>query len=353
MKNKYYAIFGVLFLLLSLGGAIYLSFQNADTRNKATGLRDCTKEDVGETNWAARCTTLGATKCQIGKDGNNTGYQCKCLDLSPGTCNFYANNCDTFDSKACSTDKVPAPKTLCTEKQAKFDGICVSRGTDVTTFNATLVQCPGEFPANGCGSTKVIRESSSSLCFDKTFCGAQQIDVYSSAGDCWFHLESNDCITPTKPASTNTPTPTRINTPSPTPTGTVVTPTPTNTNTPTPTGTVVTPTPTNTSAPTNTPTPPVISYLSCGYTPCDSTGKICNSGLTCITANNSNQYCSKPELTKQCKVNPGYEGCCTVPNTQGPSPTRIVLPVSGVNFPVQALTIVGVITTLLGFLILL
>jgi hypothetical protein len=38
---------------------------------------------------------------------------------------------------------------------------------------------------------------------------------------------------------------------------------------------------------------------------------------------------------------------------EGPSPTRIVLPNSGVEFPIQALTVIGIITTLLGYLILL
>jgi hypothetical protein len=38
---------------------------------------------------------------------------------------------------------------------------------------------------------------------------------------------------------------------------------------------------------------------------------------------------------------------------QGPSPTRIVLPNSGVEFPIQVLTVVGVITTLIGLLVLL
>jgi hypothetical protein len=38
---------------------------------------------------------------------------------------------------------------------------------------------------------------------------------------------------------------------------------------------------------------------------------------------------------------------------QGPSPTRIVLPEAGVDFPAKTLSIVGIIVTLLGFLILL
>jgi len=342
MKNKYYAIFGVLFLLLSLGGAIYLSFQNADTRNKATGNDKC---------------QANQQICQTNNAGKNTGYLCKCItDLDPNDW-----NCATQDLKECPTEGggVDPNNFYCDPAtKVKISGRCLVADAGSKISVAYKYKCADKFNMNnGCQENETVLRNVGSACFDNNFCGTQQIDLQNQSS-CFMSVEDRNCITPTKPVSTNTPTPTRTNTPSPTPTGTVVTPTPTNTNTPTPTGTVVTPTPTNTNTPTPTgtvvtPTPPVISYLGCGYTPCDSTGKICNSGLSCITTNNSNQYCSKPELIEQCKVNPGYAGCCTVPNTQGPSPTRIVLPVSGVNFPVQALTIIGGITTLLGFLILL
>lgn len=343
MKNKYYAIFGVLFLLLSLGGAIYLSFQNADTRNKATANDKC---------------QANQQICQTNNAGNNTGYLCKCItELDPNDW-----NCATQDLKECPTDGGGADpnKFYCDPiNKVKISGRCLVADTGFKISVAYKYKCADKFNmGNGCQEGETVLRDVGSACFDNNFCGTQQIDLQDQKS-CFMSVEDHNCDV--KPTNTKTPTPTPTNTtiPTPTPTGTVVTPTPTNTPTntptatPTPTGTVVTPTPTNTSAPTATPTPPVIVYLGCGYTPCDSTGKICNSGLTCITANNSNQYCSKPELTEACKVNPGYTGCCTTPLAEGPTPTRIVLPVSGFNFPIQALTIIGGITTLLGFLILL
>lgn len=92
-----------------------------------------------------------------------------------------------------------------------------------------------------------------------------------------------------------------VSSPTPTPTGTLSpTPTPTPTNTPTPTD-IPTPVPTNTSVPASTPMP---------------------------------------------TDTPAYVA-------EGPTPTRIILPVVGVDFPAKILTIVGSIITLLGFLILL
>ena len=120
---------------------------------------------------------------------------------------------------------------------------------------------------------------------------------------------------PTSPTPSSTPTPTRTPTPTQTPTDTPTpTMTPTGTQAPTETPTS-TPTPTETPIPTNTPTGVIIPT----NTPTDI-----------------------PIPTET----PVYIA-------EGPSPTRIVLPNSGVEFPIQALTVIGIITTLLGYLILL
>jgi len=43
----------------------------------------------------------------------------------------------------------------------------------------------------------------------------------------------------------------------------------------------------------------------------------------------------------------------STPTDEGPSPTRIILPLAGFDFPSQALTLLGGIIILLGFLVLL
>jgi len=125
-------------------------------------------------------------------------------------------------------------------------------------------------------------------------CQVIQVDVTGCPGGVAYIVYANDeCPTEPTPTPTHTPVPTVPGQPTHTPTPT---PTPTDTPVPTPTPTNVPGQPTNTPAPTNTPV--------------------------------------------------------HVAEIQ-PSPTRITLPDAGVDFPVKALTIVGSIVTLLGFLILL
>lgn len=157
--------------------------------------------------------------------------------------------------------------------------------------------------------------------------------VCNPSSDCWGKkvCETNeDCDCPTQPPRTptptvpvtNTPTPTTpVNTPTPTPTTPVNTPTPTtpvNTPTPTPTTPVNTPTPTT---PVNTPTPVPVG---CGTKGCDNTTNPCRSGLTCVQANDSSNYCSLPEYTNACKENPSVASCCSPPGNT-PTPTQIIL----------------------------
>jgi len=52
-------------------------------------------------------------------------------------------------------------------------------------------------------------------------------------------------------------------------------------------------------------------------------------------------------------TNPSPFSAVSLSEDNGPSPTRILLPLAGFDFPFQALTLLGGIVTLLGFLILL
>lgn len=405
MKNKYYAIFGVLFLLLSLGGAIYLSFQNADTQKNATN-KICA--DIGDPKARQACADanggdmnapieganeiLNLSRAACGPGDGKLGYWC---DACGGFCTSGKSlTCDQAGIKKCGeypvhgstvtgvgSDCAPpagGQSCNCSGTNVCFintgqcihstgngisDGLCAVWGligspkttaelNDKTlTTNNAIYFCKDKFLVENNNSCNTPAPANFNI---NCYCGTIQIDRGNG-----FTTESMSCKCDTPEKPTRTPTPTRI--PTNTPTGTRTptrTPTPTfiiitDTPVPTPTGTFY---PTNTPIPTDTPVPtstPVPAYLGCGYTPCDNAGKQCTSGLVCITANNSAQYCSLPQYTTTCATNPGYTGCCTAPVAQGPSPTRIILPISGVEFPSQALTIIGSIATLLGFLILL
>ena len=264
-------------------------------------------------------------------------------------------------------------------------------------ITATKYTCPNEWNPS-CGKQEQVVRDGSSLCLERDFCGSQQLDVYYvGGGSCWIDYWDYSCdVTPTNtpvpptntPTPTNTPVPTATNTPMPTATNTPVptatgTPQPTNTPKPTATNTPM-PTATNTPMPTATPTS---KPNTCGGT-CGSNSN-CQSDYVCYQG-----YCRNPSCTSSpdcicpgepnlcggtcgsntnCKSNlfcsegfcrnpscPGQVNCICqaspVPTkviAEGPSPTRIILLESGVEFPSQILTLVGGIITLLGFLILL
>jgi hypothetical protein len=67
--------------------------------------------------------------------------------------------------------------------------------------------------------------------------------------------------------------------------------------------------------PTITPTP-----LECGATECE-TDDDCDEDLICITADDENTYCSKPEYEDACIAEPGQETCC-----EEPTPTATPMP---------------------------
>ncbi len=150
-------------------------------------------------------------------------------------------------------------------------------------------------------------------------------DYFKPDGPCECPQPSN---TPTNtPPVTNTPTPS--NTPTNTPTSTPShTPTPSNTPTGTPPpSNTPTNTPTSTPTPTtpNTPTPTATPIPSaCGAPTCDNTTNPCQAGLTCIQANNGQNYCSKPDLQAACKISHTVSSCCNA-STNAPTPTEIIL----------------------------
>ncbi len=352
------------------GGCICPAGTNPGTNKCAVGgggggQTQCTDQQVKDAGLGgslpARCSSLGAKACQKDSSNKNTGYQCECIDLSPGACSFYANSCTKLNLEACpqssggatsgnyeNSNIISCGGVSCRADECHCQGgeSCVTQVCE-PAIRASCLNQNRAWCKQGAGTT---------CCVEGYKCGSNNTGCV---------LVDLITATPTKKPPTSTPTiPKSTITPTQTPTGTLVptnTPTITITPTQTPTGTLVptntptitltpTQTPTGTLVPTNTPTPTTV-VLGCGYTPCDDNDRPCSSGLTCISADNGNRYCSQPSYVDACKINPGYTSCCTAP--QGPSPTRIILPNAGFEFPAQALTVVGVIVTLFGFLILL
>lgn len=296
---KKYGILSILFLLLSLMGGIFLVKNKQDNRNQAI-----------DDN---KICSPGQQSCQENPQGKNTGFMCKCFtDMDPNVW-----RCNTQDLTNCPTDSgsTDAPwgsyKVGCVvngDKVGEVTGRCITAIAGKKLPQMWKYTCPGRKDIlGGCQENEqVIPAGSSSVCFENNFCGSQQID--SDVWETCFISVVDSCATsPTTPprSPTNTPIPTS-------------TPRPTNTPTPTP-GPSSTPTPTNTPGPTSTPTP----------------GPSSTPGPTSTPVPPTNTPIPTDVIAK------------------GPSPTRIILPESGIEFPSQILTIIGGIVTLLGFLILL
>ncbi len=185
-------------------------------------------------------------------------------------------------------------KTIVVYNRRSFDGCTASPGQDerrcsnAGTYHREIILRP-----NG----------KSSVTFDTNFCGAQQIDVNCGGQDVVFHslIHVTNSVCRPQPHPTATPRPNATNTPVPIVTSGL---------------------PTATPSPT-TPLPPT-----CGQTPCTISPNNCASGLTCVTANNGQNYCSDADLIDQCKASPGFAGCCTVQPTVTPTNTPTATPTS-------------------------
>jgi hypothetical protein len=319
-----YLVLSSLLIISSIFGGTYLVKQTQDTRRRAEELPEY-------------CSPLEKELCQENTQGNNTGFICICTPWSQYEKDFGYWDCDTRDLTKCPTDSGETDPTIftCTEANAKIEGRCL-KAISGTLSLVNHYKCPNVFDTSGgCQDNRQTYENVTQVCFDSNFCGIQQIDY---TANCFMSTIDENCTTPTPvklPTSTPTPTkkPTSTLTPTTKPTNT---PTIKPTSTPTPTK-IISNTPTSTpnpsftltptTKPTNTPTPTTKPTSTPTPTP-----------TTIIIS-------STPVPTNT-----------LVPTqviAQGPSPTRIVLPEAGVDFPAKSLSIVGIIVTLLGFLILL
>jgi len=299
--NNFYTIFSIVFLGLSLVGAIVLVKRNQDFRNLATGSApSCPSGTVSERTYGECCA------CQKAKEVRE-------CTLAGGQKEYYSSDCvhDTPScTNGCSADPTSAPPSECNESFcngisldstcwshagsgcAWIDGSCKCNrgqpGITITgncdsftvsggTARLSVAVCKEEYyPAKtkdkcqadankGVGCSTQMREfgpGTHSISPDVQ-CGIYQVDATGNGWNCAkTGCQWNDAIcsvatpTPTKtPTPTSTTAPTGTHSPTPTPTKTS-TPTKTPTPTMTPTGTLAaTPTPTKTPVPTNTPIP--------------------------------------------------------------------------------------------------
>jgi hypothetical protein len=387
LKNLY-LVFTIVFLLLSLAGGVFLVKNNQDNRNQATGCwatcnccgtsfcanpsgSGCNSEcnslcgssnlqntPIPQTNGS--CDSSSASACVGQNPGNSCtgGFPGTCQTTSGTACACVANNSTVNSptpkpgqtcvpgnlgilccqgSVACQQHRDASCNVTCADNCGIFNNSVCTAPSAVTptlipggggvTWNCTALSgSRNGFNCSG-GYQNCSGYRSGTPCAPGEYIGGQlQAPVNAitchCSNDVWIvgkgascdglcACTNNVCTTcsvTASPVKTSTPTPTNTSTPTNTPKPTL-TPTGTlaPTSTPTPTGTLTpTNTPTNTPVPTNTPI---------------------------------NAPTSTPAPTQVL--------------AQGPSPTRIILPSSGVEFPAQALSLIGIIVTLAGFLILL
>ncbi|MCC7290272.1 hypothetical protein IT417_03420 [bacterium] len=128
---------------------------------------------------------VGKTSCQEDSKGNNTGFNCTCIDLSPsGNACVSDWRCTDLDKKACPTDSNAPIVGNC-----PVDGSCTVLNED-TTYN--LYYCPNmdyeEGKSKGCQSEGTPKRfTGKKMCPNApaNFCGWIQADVISG-GSCTF-----------------------------------------------------------------------------------------------------------------------------------------------------------------------
>ncbi|MDD3998481.1 MAG: hypothetical protein PHR98_00040 [Candidatus Shapirobacteria bacterium] len=328
---KKYGIFSILFLFLSLLGSLYLVKMNQDNRKYAL---DTYRVDPPNITFTSNKSVKLFFTTKITNNSfiiklQNINNSNDIITLSTGnspmpinTTHIFSNILTTGSSPATYRLSVKASRDLSNaygwvnpnsgETCGKNNSTIVPIGDDI---NRAQQEADGPFQIQ-CWADAIIPDDTQDYDFND-----------------WLMIFGYEKPIEISPTPTNTPVPTATGTPKPTntpvPTATNI-PKPTATNTPVPTATnTPAPTATGTPKPTNTPVPTATS-----------TPKPTATGTPQPTATNT-------------PIPPTNTPLPTQVIAQGPSPTRIILLESGIEFPSQILTIFGGIITLLGFLILL
>ena len=337
--SKLYPSLSIVFMILAIVGGMVLLKQSQDLRNLATDLREASLyPSVTPEVTAAQCKGANqacSSDSECCNSGSVGGFTCVAAAGQSRTCQQASDTyscpgstCSRYDGYHCS---------------ALTNGQCTgtnNRATNLGSWAAAVAY------ANGCGQADTVcaggsREGQTCGGFQvfNNNCGTQTITNPPAATPT---TPQTVTITPTATVTpTGTRTPTATNTPIPT---TTSTPSPTSTSTPQPTSTTV-PTATATPQPTDTPVP-------------TATATPQPTGTTAPTATATPQPTSTTVPTSVPTSTTSSVQATSTPGSssnlaEGPSPTRIVLPNAGVDFPLTGLTIVGAIITLLGLLVLL
>lgn len=378
---------------------------------KNCALNDCTKtsDQCSESiTYTITGSTKPASETCASKNGNCVSpLQCE-FGTSYGQLNCARGQTCCVLGVHPTVTPTPVPPKPTVETCTSKSGSCISLsqcefGTNYGRLNCNLGQVCCVLPTpTPIPKTTTTCASQNGNCVSPLQCefGTSLGQLNCLRGQTCCVLGGRSTLTPTpthtptptqRPTNTHTPTATKTPTPTHTPTPTRFTPTgptPTGTGTPTPTHT---PVPTNTHTP--TPTPPPCSNFDGSVTQCDAHGSYCAyffCSNKCLPKGTSNcdagcaSYCDPNATPTNTPVQPTatpkiiYVYTSSTPgqptntpyikyvyptNTptpygsniaQRPEPTEITtLPEAGIDFPVQMLTIVSVIITLVGFLILL
>lgn len=188
------ALAAVLVVMMGAGGIVGMNLlkmqQSAENRSKAEG---CPRG-------YEQCTP-GGKRCQQDSAGNNTGYNCTCIDLTTTGCSpspYTVWNCTEWNPSACPTSNEHPPA-------GAFD--CpITNGGNCTNQAGTYYwyECEGmHLPTSrGCQDRLVDGPKNQlSGCFlppSSGFCGVQQMDVKYGDGKMCFMSREVPCAPPTE-----------------------------------------------------------------------------------------------------------------------------------------------------------
>jgi hypothetical protein len=196
------------------------------------GIYYISKKDVRLTDnrsQAAACTICadGESFCQIGNNGELSGFVCNCLlgfpETSGGKCDY---NCGTKDVERCPVPGgLPDPEDFSCKDHpdAILNGRCIEPKPGHTISVVNHYKCPGNpapntspipTPAGCSGNPTTYRNVTTPICFEEGYCGTQQIDAAGGPYLCF--ISTYECLpSPTDQPADNTSTPTPSSTPIP------------------------------------------------------------------------------------------------------------------------------------------
>ena len=351
-----YQILSIIFLLLTLFGAVYLVKLKQDNRNIAAGNVIC-KVDHPEICPGVPNSRpeYNAMVGMIEGDPNSCTWRDACAPhVNPGqSCTGSYTDIGNQLIRLSYGESNNGSFVGCSSSNQNDNCFCPQNVNQGVAFSSGNASCMADAGADSCAARQVIIPTNTPT--------ATPTNVPPTNTPTTIPPTNTPTRTPTPIPPTNTPTrtptPTATRTPTPIPPTNTPTRTPTPTATRTPTPTVPTSTPTRTPTPTQTPTGTLTPTNTPTRTPTPT-----QTPTGTLTPTNTPTRTPTPTQTPTGTLTPTAIPTNTPTNrptntpvfiAQVPSPTRIILPQTAFEFPIQALTIMGTVITLLGLLILL